>query len=333
MPLIGFDEIIGQGHIIDNMKSALRENRVSHAYVFSGSAGIGKRTVARSFAAALLCENPVENGACGICNVCAQLAANNCLDLYEVNIEERRIVVDLIRNLQSDMIKRPLYSRRKVYIINNAETMTGEAQNALLKTLEEPPSYVVLILLTSNYDALYPTIKSRAVRYSFQRNTRDEVLLILEKKLGANHPGMNFLVAYADGAAGSALNVCASEGLLEANGEIFDIILKLKKGGIGAIINSYAFFDKYKEEYGVIANMMRFAYRDFLNARIGGNECGLINSDKKDMILGNAPEFSATALLNCIDAIDESERMLNANTNFELMIKVMLLKLQEEMNR
>lgn len=333
MPLIGFDEIIGQKHIIENMKSALLGGRVSHAYVFSGSAGIGKRTAARAFASALLCGNPSENGACGVCPVCAQLAADSCLDLYEVSIEERRIVIDLIRNLQSDMVKRPLFSERKVYIINNAETMTGEAQNALLKTLEEPPSYVVIILLTSNFEALYPTIKSRAVRFSFQRNTGDEILLILRKKLGENHPGMNFLEAYADGAAGAALSVCASEGLLEANEEIFDVILKLKKGGIGAAISAYSFFDKYKEEYGVIANMMRFAFRDLLRARIGGNEVGLINADKKDMILRSAPEFSATALLGCIDAIDESERMLGANANFELMIKVMLLKLQEEMSR
>lgn len=332
MPLIGFDGIVGQKHIIDNMKASLHEHRVSHAYAFTGSAGIGKRTAAKAFAAALLCEDPGENGPCGICKICMQMASDNCMDLYEVNIEERRIVIDLIRNLQSDMIKRPLYSERKVYIINNAETMTGEAQNALLKTLENPPGYVVIILVTSNYDALYPTIKSRVVRYSFKRNSRDEVSLILEKKLGANYPHKNFLEAYADGAAGAALRVYGTEGLLEANDEIFNVILTLKKGGISSIIKAYQFFEKYKEDYDVISNMLRFAYRDFLNARIGGPEDGLINTDKKDIIFRNAPEFSTAALLNCIDAIDESERVLNANTNFELMIKVMLLKWQEELN-
>jgi len=333
LPLIGFDEIVGQKHIIDIMRSSLRDARVSHAYIFDGPSGVGKRTAARAYAGALLCAEPRENGPCGLCAVCVQLASNNCMDLYEVDIEERRIVIDQIRNLQSDIIKRPLYSERKVYIINNAETMTGEAQNALLKTLENPPGYVVLILVTSNYDALYPTIKSRTVRYSFRRNSRDEVKLILDKKLGPNFPHRDFLEAYADGAAGAALDMSMVEGLPEANEEIINVIFLLKKGGVSQIIKAYQFFEKHKEVYPVISKMMRFAFRDLLNARIGGAEGELINNDKKDIILRNAPDFSTASLLNCIDAIDESERALNSNTNFELMIKVMLLKMQEEMSQ
>ena len=334
----GFAGVVGQKHVIESLNRILRSGKVTHAYVFSGPSGIGKRTAAYAFAGALLCENPGENGSCGSCRTCMLISGDGCLDLSEIKGEGKSIGIDEIRDMQSELLKRPLYSARKVCIICSGEKLTAEAQNCLLKTLENPPEYAVIIITTANYDALLPTIKSRTVRFNFSRNTREEVERIIAKELGRDSangaknsiPDIKFLAAYADGVAGLALRLVKSEYILEAREALFDMVVNLRKERIGSIIEYYHLFEENKDEINDMLQILRLIYRDFLNMSVGVPENRLINTDKKDIILNNAAKFTASEMLENIEIIDIAERELKANTNFETVIKVMLMKLMEE---
>ncbi len=339
---IGFAGIVGQKHVTDSLKRILSSGKVTHAYVFSGPSGIGKRTSANAFACALLCENPGENGSCGNCRACMLLSGEGCLDLSVIKGDGKSIGIDEIRDMQSDLLKRPLYSSRKVCIICSGEKLTTEAQNCLLKTLENPPEYAVIIITTANYDALLPTIKSRTVRFNFSRNTREEVERIIAKEFGRNNadgtqnstpnsmPNIKFLAAFADGAAGLALRLAKSEYMLEAREAIFDMVVNLRRERVGSIMEYYHIFEESKDEINDVFHILRLIYRDFMNMSVGVPESRLINTDKKDIILNNAAKFTAYEMLKNIEIIDIAERELKANANFETVIKVMLMKLMEE---
>lgn len=325
-----FDGIVGHRQVIESLKRILSDGRVTHAYVFSGPEGTGKRTAAQIFAGTLLCKNSDPAGRCGVCEVCGMLNENSCPDLRIIRGEAKSIGIDEIRELQSDIILRPVYSAQKVYIISNSEKMTVEAQNCLLKTLESPPEYSIIILTTSNYDSLLPTIKSRVVRLNFARNTKAEVERIIGDKLGEDYSLKGFLAACSDGSAGKAIRLSETEGLLEAREEIFKIIPGLQKGRRDFIIEKYPFFEEHKENINDVFNMMRLAYRDFLSAAVGSAQNGLINEDKKDIIFNNVDKLTAAGIIKNIEAIDEAEREIKFNANFENAVKVMLIKITEE---
>lgn len=163
--MIRFNDIIGQEPIKKHLQTALAQNNVSHAYLFCGDSGSGRHTLAKAFARALLCEQPTpDHDACGHCKSCLQAASANHPDIRVITHEKFNIRVDEIREqLNNDIQIKPYSSKYKVYIIPDAHRMNEQAQNALLKTLEEPPAYAVIILLSDNESALLPTIVSRCI--------------------------------------------------------------------------------------------------------------------------------------------------------------------------
>ena len=160
-----FEEIIGHKQMIEHLKNAIQLEKVSHAYIFEGEKGCGKKTVSEAFAAALQCEHQKEGtDACGTCRSCRQAANKNHPDIIHIIHEKpNSIGVEEIREqVVNDIQIKPYSSKYKIYIISEAEKLTAQAQNALLKTIEEPPSYGIIILLTNNASVLLPTILSRS---------------------------------------------------------------------------------------------------------------------------------------------------------------------------
>ena len=154
-----FDKIIGNEEIQELLKQTIKSKRASHSYLFVGTEGIGKKQIAKEFAKALLCLE--ENKYCGKCKSCIEFDDNNNPDFILIEPEESSIKIDQIREIQRKVVEKPIISRQKVYIIDDSDKMTPEAQNGLLKTLEEPPEYITIILIGSNENSFLSTIKSR----------------------------------------------------------------------------------------------------------------------------------------------------------------------------
>src|SRR3989339_6742 len=162
-----FDDIVGQEHIARVLKNALKENRVAHGYIFSGQRGVGKTTTARIFAKALNCKEGPKEEPCNKCDSCREILNGNSIDVMEIDAASNR-GVDQIRDLRENIKYAPSSSKYKIYIIDEAHQITEPAWNALLKTLEEPPSHAIFIFATTSTQKIPPTILSRCQRFSFR---------------------------------------------------------------------------------------------------------------------------------------------------------------------
>src|SRR5450631_222548 len=169
-----FSDLVGQAHVTDTLANAIRNDRVAHAYIFSGARGVGKTTAARILAKALNCVHGPTPTPCGECDSCREIAAGSSLDVIEIDAASNR-GIDQIRELREMVRYAPASSRSKVVILDEAHQLTDEASNALLKTLEEPPERVVFILATTRAEDLMETIKSRAQLFQFRALTFQEI--------------------------------------------------------------------------------------------------------------------------------------------------------------
>ena len=327
---MNFYEFVGQKEIITGLKHALLEDRVGHASLFTGPKGIGKKTLAAIFAARLLCVNSSTEERCGTCPACSLIEHHGNPDFQVVGEGEDGIGVEEIRKLQGDILVKPLYSARKVYLIPDADRMTPQAQNCLLKILEEPPRHAVFILTTANSNALLETVRSRTVKYSFRKNTFEEVGGYLEKQLGKDHPGLDFVISYADGIIGVAMELLQTEGFAAMRDQAARLVVELAKGELLDVFEWYGFFEANKSRVDMIFDMLLLFYRDLLMLSKTGNEKLLINSDKKDIIVGNVSRFSAGKLADNIECIERTRLNIKQNANYQLAIEVMLMKIQEE---
>lgn len=327
---VNFNDIIGQNEVVNSLKAILKEHSTRHAYIFSGPEGIGKRLVAKAFAAALLCSERNSFEACENCQSCRLFQSGTNPDFYVLEAEGTSISVDDIRRMQQDISIRPMYSAKKVYLIAEADKMTVQAQNCLLKTLEEPPEYAVIILTAVNVNSLLETIRSRCILYNFRKNTDEEVRRCIQKVKGHELTGIDFIVSYADGVPGKAIKLIESEDFLSNRDKAIEIMLKLRNSNLIEVFDAYGFFEENKDNIDSILDIMLMFYRDLLIAKETGKENILINSDKKDIILKNVDKFEINKLIKNINAIEEARKNIKQNANYQLVIEVMLMKLQEE---
>lgn len=209
-----FSEVIGQEHVVKTLTNAISSGIISHAYLFSGPRGSGKTTIARLLAKALNCENRKEGTAepCNKCSSCLEIAENRAIDLIEIDAASHR-GIDEIRELKDGIQFAPTKSKYKVFIIDESHQLTKEAANALLKTLEEPPSHAIFILATTEVYKMIPTIISRCQRFDFRKLTLQEIIKRLEfvaEKEGVKieKPALELIALNAEGSVRDA------EGLL-----------------------------------------------------------------------------------------------------------------------
>ena len=296
-----FDEIIGNEQIKKELESAVDENKVSHSYMFVGIEGIGKKLMAKSFAQIILCTNENKRG-CHQCKSCIEFVSNNHPDFLYIEPDGNSIKIEQIRYLQRKIQEKPIISNKKVYIINDADKMTTEAQNCLLKTLEEPPEYSTIILIGSNENAFLNTIKSRCMKIAFQPIEAKYIKQYMEKTYGLTNISQNMLEAF-QGSIGKA------------------IILKDKR-----------------EEYENIETMIEKLDKTDMTELI---KLGESLYQSKDQII-NILEYINIILLklakentqytNCIDIIENTKKRLNQNANYDMCIDNMIFNMWEEVN-
>ena len=206
-----FADVKGQDHIVTTLKNQIRANRIGHAYLFTGTRGTGKTTVAKIFARTVNCENPTEEGPCGICRICRAIAAGASMNVIEIDAASNN-GVDNIREIVDEVSYSPAEGKYKVYIIDEVHMLSIGAFNALLKTLEEPPSYVIFILATTEVHKLPITILSRCQRYDFKRISIDTITgrmqeLVAAEQVQVEEKALRYIAKAADGSMRDALSL------------------------------------------------------------------------------------------------------------------------------
>ncbi len=206
-----FLDVKGQDHIVTTLKNQIKANRIGHAYLFTGTRGTGKTTVAKIFAKTVNCENPTEEGPCGECQICRAIAAGASMNVIEIDAASNN-GVDNIREIVDEVSYSPAQGKYKVYIIDEVHMLSIGAFNALLKTLEEPPSYVIFILATTEVHKLPITILSRCQRYDFKRISIDTITsrmqeLVSAEKVQVEERALKYIAKTADGSMRDALSL------------------------------------------------------------------------------------------------------------------------------
>ena len=349
--MLTFSEIIGQNSIIEHLSNALRTGNVSHAYILCGDTGTGRKSIANAFAAALQCEDlQWEDGLpkpCGKCLSCLQAESGNQPDIITVLHEKpASIGVDEIRRMRSDIQIRPYANPHKVYIIPDAEKMTVQAQNAILKTLEEPPAYAVLILIASGTETFLPTILSRCVLLRTKAVSEGEIEKFLKNSesggdLGNIHQNsekandsdagriernIHLAARFAGGSPGRALQLMRDEEFIALRDRTIELLRGLKGTDIGSISAFVSELEAPRRED--FMNMVLMWYRDVLVYRETGAADNLIFGDDLQYIIEAADALSAEALGRIADVIDEAARRLNSNAAADAVLETMLLRIR-----
>ena len=263
--MLELKEILGHEPIKEHFFNAVLTGNISHAYILSGEAGMGKKSLANAFALALLCEKG-QADPCRQCHACKQVMSGNHPDLIYVTHEKpASIGVDDVRRQINDTIQvKPYSSAHKIYIVDEAEKMTVQAQNALLKTIEEPPAYAVILLLTTNAEAFLPTILSRCVQLKLKPLKDGEVKDYLVSRMGVELSQAEIYTAFARGNLGKAIHLADSEDFRHLYGELLDLLKNLKKSDISELLERIRKMKEDKLDIHQCLDFMQMWYRDVL---------------------------------------------------------------------
>ena len=328
--MLGFNDILGHEQIKEHFRNAVQTGKVSHAYILSGEAGMGRKSLANAFALSLLCEKGMAEP-CMQCHACKQVLSGNHPDLIYVTHEKpASIGVDDIREQINDTIQvRPYSSYYKIYIVDEAEKMTVQAQNALLKTIEEPPAYAVILLLTTNQDSFLPTILSRCVQLKLKPLKDTVVKEYLVQSLGEDESQADIYAAFARGNLGKAIHLAQSEEFGVMYKEMLRLLKHIKDTDISELLD---YIRKVKEENLDIRECLDFMqmwYRDILMYKTTKDINLLIFKDEFSTVKSVSTTSGYDGLERILEAIDKARIRLDANVNTELVMELMLLTMKE----
>ena len=325
-----FRDIIGQEQIKEHLQSAIRAGKVSHAYILNGEKSSGKEFIARVFAMTLQCEQGGDNP-CQQCHSCKQALSDNQPDIIRVTHEKpNTISVDDIRaQINNDVAIKPYSSPRKIYIVNEAEKMTVQAQNAILKTLEEPPEYAVLILLTTNVNALLPTILSRCVVLNMKPVADQQVKKYLMEQMQVPDYKAEVCVAFARGNIGKAKALASSEDFENVKAEALSLLKYIKDMELHEIIAAIKKITDYKLEINDYLDIMAIWYRDVLLFKATKDANHLVFREEIQTLRKVAGNSSYEGIESVIEALEKAKNRLNANVNFELTMELLMLEIKE----
>ena len=326
----GFKEILGHTAVKRHLQTAAETGMVSHAYILNGEAGMGRKSLARAFALALLCQENTGEG-CMVCHSCRQVISDNHPDLIYVTHEKpTSIGIDDIRKQIHDTIFiMPYSSQYKIYIVDEAEKMTVQAQNALLKTIEEPPSYAVLILLTASQEAFLPTILSRCVQLKLKPLGDEVIKNHLMEKLQVGKAEAEVYTAFARGNLGRAVSIAHSEEFQMMVQEVLNLLKKIHILDISELLD---FIRKLKEDKLDIEECLDFIqmwYRDVLVYKATEDENLLIFKNECSSIKETSDRAAYDGLEKVLESIGKARMRLNSNVNMELAVELMLLSMKE----
>lgn len=299
-----FEKIIGNEEVKKKLINIINTNNISHSYIFSGTNGIGKLLFAKEFAKAILCQSK-NSKPCNNCKSCNSFDNNNNPDIIVIDEDANTIKTEKIKEIVSDVLEKPIQSDRKIYIINNSENMTKEAQNSLLKTLEEPPEYVIILLITKNDNLLLNTIKSRCVKISFNNLTNTQI------KEYFNRIGENIDFNIYEAFGGSLENAINLKDKQELYSKIRNNFINIENMNELQILKMKEELFNDKEDI--------FFILDYINVIF------------KNRILENIQ--NSITYSNCIKSIEKAKYRIKSNCNYDMTIDDFLFTIWREFNK
>ncbi|MGN8632586.1 DNA polymerase III subunit delta' [Blautia sp. HCP3S3_G3] len=329
--MIGFNNIIGHEEIIRHLKNAMQTGKVSHSYIFTGGAGSGKKLLATTFAMTLQCEAGGTEP-CQKCESCKKAIGKNHPDIIMVNHEKPgTITIDEIREqVIHDVAVKPYYSPHKIYIIPDADLMTPQAQNALLKTIEEPPEYAVIMLLTQNVDALLPTIQSRCVRLDLKVVDDSLVKKYLMEHLHVPDYQAEIDASFAQGSIGRAREAATSEEFSNMTQNALKLLKYANKMEVYELADEIKKLSEEKHNINDYLDIFQFWFRDVLMFKATREIDNLVFKQEINFIKEQASQRSYENLEKILDAIAKTKVRLRANVNFELALELLFLTIREK---
>jgi len=322
-----FTDIVGHGFTVESLKKAMESGRVAHAYIFDGVEGVGRKLVAQAFAKTLQCQaQGIEP--CNECISCRAFGDSNHPDVIYVKPEKTQALgVDDIREQINKSTKiKPYQYKYKIFIIDAADKMTVQAQNALLKTIEEPPSYAVFLLISENVKNFLPTIISRCIIYKLKPANNNDVTDYLKNK-GYDEADSIGASAVSGGSIGKALMLIEDENFKEERAEISSHLNRLPDLNLWDILLLAKELEKYKENAGRMLDAMYLWYRDALIFKAGGSVDNFMQMDMTKNIVAFSRAMSLKKIAAGLDSIIEARRALGYNANYLLTMEVMLMKM------
>lgn len=295
-----FENIIGNDKIKNELTNLVKQNKYSHSYIFHGTEGIGKKLIAKEFAKMILCLG--EEKYCNTCKSCLEFLSNNNPDFYEIIPDGNNIKIEQIREMQKKVVEQPIISKNKVYIIDNADLMTREAQNCLLKTLEEPPEFVTIILIGSNESNFLSTIKSRCTILRFENIEPSKIEKYLKEKFSIQEVPKSIIEA-ANGSIGKAELLKDKQELYIAIDTVLENIEKMDL--IDTLKNADIIYKSQDEKNEIL---------EYINIKF-------LKKAKENL-----------KYLKCIDIVEETKKRLKANSNYNMSIDNMLISIWEVIN-
>ena len=328
--MLGFNDIIGHEEIIRHLKNAIQTEKVSHSYIFTGDPGSGKKLLAGTYAMTLQCE---EGGTepCGHCDSCKKAIGKNHPDIIMVTHEKPNVItIDEIREqIINDVDIKPYCSPYKIYIVANAELMTPQAQNAILKTLEEPPEYAVIMLLPSNVNSLLPTILSRCVVLNMKPVADELVRNYLMHQLQVPDYKAAVCVAFARGNIGKAKSLASSEDFDNIKNEALALLKYIQDMDLSEITAAIKKITEYKLQINDYLDLIAIWYRDVLLFKATSDVNHLVFRVEISAIRRVAQRSSYEGIEEVIEALDKAKRRLDANVNFDLTMELLMLEIKE----
>ena len=325
-----FKDVVGHKDILKYISSAVENNRVSHAYILNGERGSGKKMLAHLFAMTLLCETG-DNEPCGKCHSCKQAESGNHPDIIRVTHEKpNSISVDDIRTQVNNTVDiKPYQGPYKVYIIPQADMMTPQAQNAILKTIEEPPSYAVFLLLTENAETLLPTINSRCVMLKL-RNIKDTLIKkYLMENLEIPDYKADMCTAFAQGNMGRAIMLANSDHFNEIREEAVQLLKHISEMELNEIVAAVKNISVYKLEITDYLDIIMIWYRDVLLYKATKEIDKVVFKDQLQSIKEQARKSSYEGIELILESLEKAKARLKANVNFDLVMELLFLTIKE----
>lgn len=319
-----FSEVVGHERLTDYFERSLTHRNISHAYLLTGEEGLGKMTLARAWAKALLCE---QGTGCGVCHACRQFQTDNHPDVCYVQHEKpASIGVDEIREqLVADAEIRPYQGKYKIYIVDEAEKMTVQAQNALLKTIEEPPEYVMILLLATREDSMLQTILSRCITLKLRPLQDEQIRSWLMSQKNMERKEAMICTAFARGNMGKAITLAESETYLSMYQEVVQLLKGVYKRETFEMLSV---LKDRKEDTEAVLDIISLWFRDVEVFKASGAPSLLIFKEEAEALQAQAGVYDYRNLDLVQYEIGRTRERLQANVGLELALEMLLLRLK-----